>query len=107
MQRLLPVELGPARRAAMQVLFNVFFLLAGQLAVKVKIFQLLDRFTIHTKSPNPARIFWVARNKQFLAASSVVLEDLPDSPQPHSLIMAQLENHPLARGQLFERRQNS
>ena len=48
------------------------FFVGHQLAVKVKRNELRNRIARHTKSPNTERIFWVARKRQFLAASSVV-----------------------------------
>src|SRR5947209_3454827 len=49
------------------------FLFPGeiQFAVEVERQILLNLLTSHAKSPNAMRIFCVARNKQFLAASSV------------------------------------
>ena len=72
MQRFHPVDGRLAARAPVQMLLDLFLLLRRQLAIQIKIGQLPDSFTFHTRSPNPARIFCVARNKQFLAASSVV-----------------------------------
>src|SRR5262249_672375 len=72
MQRLLPVEGAAAGGAAVHVLLEIVFLPRGQLPVKIESGQLFPRITVHAKSTNPARIFCVARNKQFLAASSVV-----------------------------------
>src|SRR5262249_7577577 len=72
MQDLLAVESAAAGGAAVHVLFEIVFLPRRQLAIKIQSGQLFHSITVHTKSPNPARIFCVARNKQFLAASSVV-----------------------------------
>jgi len=58
--------------AIVKVLLDLIFLFGDQFAVEVEGNQLSDRITIHTKSPNTARIFCVARKRQFLAASSVV-----------------------------------
>ncbi len=52
--------------------FHLLFLIEGKFAVQEQR-QILSRFlACHTKSPKAARIFCVARNRQFLAASSDV-----------------------------------
>src|SRR5205085_2964792 len=61
-----------ARAAAVRMLFDGVFLLRRQFAVVVQRNEGGNRLAVHVKSPNTERIFWVARNRQFFAASSVV-----------------------------------
>ena len=56
----------------MHVLLDAVFLVRRQFAVIIERNEFRNRIAIHMKSPNTARIFWVARKRQFLAASSVV-----------------------------------
>ena len=58
--------------ALKDVPFHAVFFLRRQLAVIIQRNQLLHRIATHTNSPSTDRIFCVARNRQFLAASSVV-----------------------------------
>ena len=57
---------------AVGVRFDDVFFVRRQFAVIVKSDQVRDRIASHVNSPKTARIFWVARNRQFFAASSVV-----------------------------------
>ena len=66
------VQCALAKRAAVQMLLQILF--RGEIQFSVKIWRKISLrdVAVHTKSPSAARIFWVARNRQFLAASSVV-----------------------------------
>jgi hypothetical protein len=66
------IHLARAFGAAIDVLFDAVFFVGVQFAVIVKRYQFRNRIARHTKSPKTARIFCVARKRQFLAASSVV-----------------------------------
>ena len=68
----LPLHFARAAGTRVQVLFQAVLLFRHQLAVKIEGNQPGNRIASHTQSPNTARIFWVARKRQFLAASSVV-----------------------------------
>ena len=68
----LPLHFAGAGGTSVQVLFQAVFLFRHQLAVEIEGNQLGNRIASHTQSPNSARIFRVARKRQFLAASSVV-----------------------------------
>src|SRR5205807_7421182 len=71
------IDRRPAGAAAVRVLLDLLLLPGFELAVEIQIGQLVDGITSHIRSPNTARIFCVARNKQFLAASSVVPSTSP------------------------------
>src|SRR5262245_10678251 len=66
------IQLGLADQAVVDMLLYDFFFIEGQLPIQHQWELLGDGIAVHTKSPRAARIFCVARNKQFLAASSVV-----------------------------------
>ena len=71
-QRSLPHQRTLAVPAPVQVLVDGLLFFETQLPVEEKRERLDDRIAAHTKSPNAVRIFCVTRNRQFLAASSVV-----------------------------------
>src|ERR1035438_7526071 len=73
----LPLQSLAAIDALVQMRFDALLFVKGELTVKIQREEIFHRraivqFTAHTKSPNAALIFCVARNRQFFAASSVV-----------------------------------
>jgi len=76
-QRAQAFQLLAALGAAGQVLLHLLFFVEAQLAVKQERQLGLDLVAGHTNSPSAARIFCVARNKQFFAASSLVPRTSP------------------------------
>ena len=73
----LAIHFRAARLAAIQMQFQPLFLIEPQLAVQIQRKHSCCFVAFHVKSPNAARIFCVARNRQFLAASSVVPSTSP------------------------------
>src|SRR5579884_165836 len=77
MPRLFPRQGARAERTLLQMKLKCLFFGEIQLTVQIQREVLLSLSAVHTKSPKPARIFWVARNRQFLAASSVTPKASP------------------------------
>ena len=73
------------------MIFHVLFFVRRQFAVEIERHRSCGFVAVHTNSPSTARIFCVARNRQFLAASSLVPRISPMARKAQSLVVAQLK----------------
>src|SRR5260370_15792025 len=71
-QRSLALQRDATARAFVDVQLQPLFLFKRKLAIQKQRQRIFRVLAFHTKSPRAARIFCVARKRQFLAASSEV-----------------------------------